>query len=220
MPHPVHLSSNAIRVMTLDDYRRLNTADTLVLDLRRPADFVHGHIENAFCHPGTRFGLRHSLPALVAGRPVIMVVQGLLDVDLMMQEMVAIGVEIVGLLSGTPKSWASRDLPIIGWSALSRADWARQDPKPLVVNILERSETDSETWPESQRHPLSQWGSHTVPFDYQHGVVVVGPTDRATFAAMQLFHVGCRRVYHTHTATAIGMAPVGPRTLKFAAKRP
>lgn len=189
------MAIHAIRIMSADDYRQLRAQDALVIDLRRPLDYVGGHLEGALCRPGIRLVLRQQLTGLGPDRPLVLIAQGPVDVDPMIQEAQAVGASVAGILTGAPKGWQARGLPVLGWTTMDAEQYTRLAAPPLVVDIREGAEAADPHWPSAHRVPFSTWTADLVAEMAAIPVVLLGPTARIVTAAVALYEAGAQTVY-------------------------
>jgi rhodanese-related sulfurtransferase len=189
------MAVHAIRIMSQDDYRRLLADDAVAIDLRRPLDYLDGHLDGAYSLPGVRLVLRHQLAALGVDRPLVLVAHNAVDLEAMIQEAQAVGGVVAGVLTGTPKGWRARGLPVVGWRPLSPDLLPRSADAPLVIDISEMPEPMPPGWPGARRLPLSAWTADTAAELAAVPVVLVGPVERCAVAAVALFENGAHTVY-------------------------
>jgi rhodanese-related sulfurtransferase len=185
----------AVRIVTAEDYRRLVASGAVVMDLRWPLDYLDGHLDGALSCSGGRFLWRHRLAGLLQGRPAVLIGRGPVDVGEIAEEMEHQGLEVVGMLTGTPGAWKARGLPVRSWRRLQRKDWELLNPRPPVLDVREPDEPHDD-WPEGVSVPLSTWPSGIPePARLANQAMVVGPRPRVAWAAVRLFEAGLTNVF-------------------------
>jgi rhodanese-related sulfurtransferase len=204
------MAIHAVRIMSADDYRKLQAQDAIVADLRLPLDYLQGHLEGAVSLPGTRYHLRYQLAEIGTERPLILIAQAPVDIDPFIHEAEAAGAQVTGILTGAPRGWQARGLPVLAWSAVVPAalgEWA--GPTPALVDLGEPEEESPAEWPNPRRLPLSGWTRETVEELAQGPTILLGATARLRYAAIRLFEGGARHVYFGQTTrSSTGSAPV------------
>lgn len=196
--------------MSADDYRKLRAQDALVADLRLPLDYLQGHLEGAVSLPGTRYHLRYQLAEVGFDRPLVLIAQAPVDIDPFMQEAEAAGAQVTGILTGAPRGWQARGLPVLAWSSLTPealTEWSGS--RPVLVDLQEADEAPDPAWPEGRKLPLSAWTRETVEELSATPTVLIGATARVRYAAVRLFESGSRHVYFgqiTRSSTGPGVS--------------
>jgi rhodanese-related sulfurtransferase len=195
----------AVRIVTAEDYRRLVASGAVVMDLRWPLDYLDGHLDGALSCSGGRFLWRNRLAELLQGRPAVLIGRGPVDVGEIAEEMEQQGLEVVGMLTGTPASWKARGLPVRNWRRLLRSDWELLNPRPPVLDVREAAEPHDD-WPEGVLIPLSTWtAAIPEPARAANQAMIVGPRPRAAWAAIRLFESGLSTVFCEPAATEIDL---------------
>jgi rhodanese-related sulfurtransferase len=189
-----------VRIVTARDYIRLVDGGAVPLDMRKPSEYVEGHVVGSICLPAERFLLRHDLGPVVLGRPTVIIVSGPLLLDLVLPEMEAAGTTVAGILTGTPMQWAARGLEVRGWDRVNPAQWAAMSPRPLLWDIREAHEPADPAWPEARRVPLSEW-LYGEPPDFRPDIplCLVGPVQRQILAAVALYQNGAETIWAGET---------------------
>jgi rhodanese-related sulfurtransferase len=191
-----------IRIVTVKDYQALVDEGALPLDVRRPSDFVEGHVRGSRNLPEERFLLQQELRVVGLERSVLLICQGTSDLRSTMIEVQAAGIEVAGILSGTPASWAARGLDVLGWTRLTPEHWALKKPAPALWDLRESHEAADPAWPQAPRFPLSGWLSGVLPpFQPEEALCLIGPRRRQIAAAVLLYHHGALSLYWGDTAT-------------------
>lgn len=193
----------AVRIVTAEDYRRLVATGAVVMDLRWPIDYLDGHLAGALSCPGGRHLWRPRLATLLAGRPAVLIGRGPVDVGDIAAEMEEQGLDVIGMLSGTPAAWKARGLPVLSWRRIWRSDWELLNPRPPVLDVREPEEAHDD-WPEGIALPLSGWtGTVPAPAQAARQALVIGPRPRVAWAATRLFEGGLTKVFCLPDATEI-----------------
>jgi rhodanese-related sulfurtransferase len=190
--------------MSADDYRKLRAEDTLVADLRFPLDYLQGHLEGAMSLPGTRYHLRYQLAELGPDRPLVLIAQAPVDIDPLIKEAEAAGAQVTGVLTGAPRGWQARGLPVLAWSSmtvLELAEWQRTGTTLTVVDVSEAHEPAVSDFPDAERVPLSTWTRDTVERLQASPTLLLGAAARVRYAAVRLYEGGARDVYFGQTAS-------------------
>lgn len=211
MPEPSNLAA-AVRIMSRKDYQRLRDDRAFVLDLRKPSDYVDGHLEGARSFPAGRFQLRYRLAPIAGDRPVVLIAQNLLDIESMNSEVVASGLVVAGTLTGNPATWCTKGLPVTGWRPLTAAEFAAlpEDRRPMVVDLTEEPEGPMDPdWPTAIRRPLSGWSDDWSWLTESSGIVLLGPKARAVHAAVELMGLDLQMgpIYRGQTTRVSGIQP-------------
>jgi rhodanese-related sulfurtransferase len=184
--------------MSADDYRKLRAEETLVADLRFPLDYLQGHLEGAMSVPGTRYHLRYQLAELGPDRPLVLIAQAPVDIDPLIKEAEAAGAQVTGVLTGAPRGWQARGLPVLAWAPMTVADlaaWRETGAALAVVDVSEAAEPELSGFPEAERMPLSTWTRETVETLQSGPTLLLGVAARVRYAAVRLYEAGAREVY-------------------------
>lgn len=184
----------AVRIVTAEDYRRLVADGGVVMDLRWPIDYLDGHLDGALSCPGGRYLWRPRLGPLLQGRPAVLIGRGPVDVGDIADELEKQGMDVSGMLTGTPAAWKARGLPVRSWRRLLRSDWELLNPRPPVLDVREPHEPHDD-WPEGILAPLSRWTRLPEPALTAQQAMVVGPRPRVAWAATRLFEGGLTKVF-------------------------
>jgi rhodanese-related sulfurtransferase len=189
------VSTTTLRVMTHADYDALVAEGVLPVDVRPPHEYVAAHVRGSRSEPAAWQVSRHRLGLLAGGRPLLLIAQDPLELDLATREAEAARVPVAGVLVGRPELWAERGLTVVGWRPVDPGTWRTLEPSPRVLALVEPGEPVPPGWPAVVRTPLSEWPSDAPPVVPDAGVVLLGPETRAVWAAVALFQHGCPAVY-------------------------
>jgi rhodanese-related sulfurtransferase len=193
--------ASPIRVVTGADYQALVAGGALPLDLRRPSDFVEGHVQGSRSLPYERFLLRQELAVLGPRTPLLLIATDPGDIRQAMYETAAAGSLVAGVLTGHTRMWASRGLDVLAWNRLTPENWLLHAGQPPLWDIREAHEDPWPAWPPGERHPLTDLMADPPAMDPAVPICLLGPFRRQVAAAVILYNQGARRLFYGTVAT-------------------
>ncbi len=187
-------------VLSYEDVRRQMARGVRILDVRTPQEFVYLHIRGSIPLVAPRFGFQLlSSDQLVRGERVVVVAQSPVAGHVAAQEIDAIGVDVIGIFSSLPRTWAEHGLPVqIGEQVFPDQflAYVHDNPTVDVVDVREPVEREHFPFPHVTRTlPYSQWPDGSEALDPNRPIIfLAGRDDRAVLAARDTMMRGFVRV--------------------------
>jgi hypothetical protein len=136
-----------------------------------------------------------------ARTPLLLIAGELSEIRDAMYETDAAGAVVAGVLTGFPRTWASRGLDVLGWTRLTPENWLLHSGQPTLWDIREAHEGPWPAWPTGEPHPLTTLMADPPTVDPEAHICLLGPFRRQVGAAVILYNHGARHLYYGDVTT-------------------